>query len=236
MSFASTRGGRSPLVAAATAALALSALLAPSAKADIIFYGTPGGVQPEENVLLSNNGIAAMSLTGTTNQTGTQVIFTQPRDAEMIVSPSSGQSRIASQDGVAFSSLRTTLATGFSFTEFEANPIFTTGGITFTVGVREIDGTSSQTSFVSGNGQSYFGIEAINGQRMEWVDINVQNPVGGTALSNVIQDVRQIRIGGVARTADVVPEPGAVAFGVVMGGGLLGMMARGRRRKGVAAA
>jgi hypothetical protein len=233
MSFASTRGGRSPLVAAATAALALSALLAPSAKADIIFYGSPGGVQPEENVLLSNNGIADTELFGVTNQTGTQVKFTQPRAPEMIVSPSSGQSRIAAADGGAFTSLRTELATGFSFTKFEANPIYTGAGISFTVGVREIDNTLNQQTFISGAGQSYFGIEAINGQRIAYVDINVL-PANGR--ENVIQDVRQIRIGGVARTVDVVPEPGAVAFGVVMGGGLLGMMARGRRRKGVASA
>ena len=32
-------------------------------------------------------------------------------------------------------------------------------------------------------------------------------------------------------TLTSVPEPGAVAFGIVMGGGLLGMVARGRRRK-----
>ena len=220
MSLISTRGVRSATVAA-TAALALSALLAPSARADIIFYGSPGSVQPEENVLLPDNGVAALSLTGLTNQTNTTVLFTQPTSPELIVSPASGQSRIASNDGVAFTSLRTMQAGGFSFTEFEANPHFLTAGINFTVGVREIDGSLSQQVFVSGAGQSYFGLEAINGQRMEWVDI--------TGPLNSIQDVRQIRIGGVAQVT-AVPEPGAVAFGVIMGGSLLGLIVRGRRR------
>ncbi|HVK01861.1 MAG TPA: hypothetical protein VM490_00150, partial [Armatimonadaceae bacterium] len=78
-------------------------------------------------------------------------------------------------------------------------------------------------TFTSGNGQSYFGVQAIAGQRISFIDI-----VGPT---NSIQDVRQIRIGGVQSTVTVVPEPGAVAFGVVMGGGLLGLIARGKRRR-----
>ena len=194
---------------AAALAMSFMAFFSSVGFADIVFYGSPGGVQPDENVLLADNGIPALSLIGTTNQTNQPVLFTQPVSPELIVSPSSGQSRIAGNDG-AFTSLRIQFQdTNWVFTEFEANPIFTGGGITFTVGVVEPNATLSTQNFISGNGQSYFGIEAINGQRIAYVDI--------TGPLNSIEDVRQIRIGGVE---DTTPGPTPVPLPASVWGGM----------------
>jgi hypothetical protein len=214
------RGGRTAAAAAAVA-LGIVALASAPARADIIFYDSPGGIQPEENVLLVSNQVGP-AIIGTTNQTDSVVNFTQPVLAENLTTPASGQARIAAVDG-AYTSLRTSLASG-TFSLFEANPIFLSGGVPFNVIVTEDNGTKTTREFTSGSGQSYFGVQAIAGQRISFIDI-----VGPT---NSIQDVRQIRIGGVQSTLNPVPEPGAVAFGVVMGGGLLGLVARGRRRRG----
>ena len=217
------RAGVTPaaFAAAATAALGLIALASAPARADIIFYNSPGGIQPEENVLLVSNQVGP-TIEGTTNQTDSLVNFTQPVLPENLTTPANGQARIAAVDG-AYTSLRTSLASGTTFSLFEANPIFLSGGLPFNVIVTEDNGATTTGTFTSGNGQSYFGVQAIAGQRISFIDI-----VGPT---NSIQDVRQIRIGGVQSTVTVVPEPGAVAFGVVMGGGLLGLIARGKRRR-----
>jgi len=217
---------RRTALAAAVGAMSL-ALFAPAAKADIVFYTSAGGIQPEENVLLQNNDVQGLVITGTTNQTQTLITFTQPVSPELLVSPSQGQSRIAGADG-AFTSLRTSVAAGTTFTLFEANPTFLNSGVTFTVGVVEDNGQTSTQSFVSGAGQSYFGVQAILGQRISYVDI-----LGPT---NSIADVRQIRIGGIARTTtNPVPEPSEwLAMGMAAAS-VGGLMVRARRRKSVAA-
>ncbi len=211
-----------PVLAAAMGALSLL-FLAPAAHADIVFFDGAGGVQPEENVLLRNDNVLGMSLTGTTNQTNTLITFTQPLSPENLVSPSEGQSRIAGADG-AFTSLRTAVASGTTFSLFEANPMFLSGGTAFTVRVTEDNGQISNRNFVSGNGQSFFGVQAVAGQRISFIDI--------LAPANTIADVRQIRIGGIATatTPNPIPEPSEwMAMGMAAAS-VGGLMVRARRR------
>ena len=197
-----------PFACAATAAAALlcGAL---SSRADIVFHDGAGAVQPDENVLLPT-GQSGTTINGTTNQTNTPVIFTQPTSPETLTTPANGQARIASADQVGYTSLRTELASGFSFTEFEANPVFTSADLSFTVGVVEPNGDVNSHVFISGSGNSFFNLQAINGQSMKYVDI--------TGPTNSIRDVRQIRIGGIAATA--VPLPLAGWGGLALLGGL----------------
>jgi len=218
---------RRSALAAAVGAMSL-ALFAPAAQADILIFGTPGFIQPEENVLLPQ-GQNAEIITGITNQTNASVTFTQPSLPEALVTPGAGQARIAAEDGVGFTSLRTRLTTeGATFTLFEANPVFTGAGFTFTVGVQEDNGQVTSQNFVSGAGQSYFGVQAILGQRISFVDI--------TGPASSIQDVRQIRIGGVQGPGiNPIPEPSEWLAMSMAAASVGGLMVRARRRKSIAA-
>ncbi|MES2460121.1 MAG: PEP-CTERM sorting domain-containing protein [Armatimonadota bacterium] len=233
-----TRSFYRSAVATAVGALTLG-FFAPAAQADIVFYDGAGGVQPDENVLLSSNqplgpaGIItgttnqplgpAGIITGTTNQSNTLITFTQPTASEPLSVNSNGQARIVANDNL-FTSLRTSVASGTTFSLFEANPNFLAGGTLFTVRVTEDNGQVSNRNFVSGNGQNFFGVQAIAGQRISFIDI-----LGPT---NSIQDVRQIRIGGISSsvTPNAVPEPSewlAMGMAATSVGGL---MLRARRR------
>ncbi|MES2465370.1 MAG: PEP-CTERM sorting domain-containing protein [Armatimonadota bacterium] len=202
------------------------AFIAPAANADIIFYSTAGAIQPEQNVLLPADQVSTTIL-GFTNQTNTAVVFTQPTAAENLTTPANGQARITSFDSPnpSYTSLRTSLTGGNTFSLFEANPNFLNGGITFTVGVVENNNQTSTQSFTSGNGQSYFGVQAILGQRISYIDI--------TGPANSIVDVRQIRIGGIQTSngTPIVPEPSEwMAMGMAAAS-VGGLMVRARRRR-----
>ena len=71
-------------------------LLAGTASADIIVFDEPPfPANPDENVLLTTD-VAAVTVTGTTNQTNSTVIFT---GNETLVAPPNGQARIEAVDG-----------------------------------------------------------------------------------------------------------------------------------------
>lgn len=214
---------RSALAAAGALALSFASLasLAPAAHADILFFPGAGFVQPEENVLLPS-GQTGTTITGATNQTNAVVTFTQPLSPEPLTTPANGQARIAAVDGLS-TSLRTSLAGNTTFTTFEANPNFVGTGL-FTVSVVEDNGqiNNFQTTFATGS--NFFGVQAINGQRISFIDI-----FGPT---NSLQDVRQIRIGGVQGPGITpVPEPSQWAAMGMAGMSICGLMLRAKRRK-----
>jgi hypothetical protein len=214
-----SRGRFRPVFAATVGAFALASL-APAAHADIVFFEGAGFVQPEENVLLNFN-LSGATITGTTNQSGTLITFSQPDLPENLITPSNGQASIQAGDG-AFTSLRTAVSSGTTFTLFEANPSFLTGGTLFTVRVTEDNGQVSNRTFTAGNGQSFFGVQAVANQRISFIDI--------LAPANSISEVSQVRIGGISTAANPVPEPSEwVAMGMAAAS-VGGLMVRARRK------
>ena len=205
------------------AVMAIAAVACGSAaKADMIFHDGAGFIQPAENVLLPT-GQTGLTVTGETNQTHVTVNFSQPTLPEQITTPANGQSRIAGVDG-AYTSLRIELASGYFFTQLEANPIFLSGGIDFVVGAFDPVNSIWTEHFISGSGNSYFSVEATDGWLISYVDI--------TGPANSIQDVRQIRIGGVQNGQGPlpVPEPGTAALLAFGAFGFAGNLYRMRRQ------
>ena len=119
-------------IGAVTMFVAAAFVAAAPASAVVLIDDTPSFVQPDENVLLNDDDVAAVAIQGVTNQTATIVDFTQPNNVENIVSPSQGQSRIDSEDG-EFTSLRIQLAGGLAMSELEADVHFIDDNLSFTV-------------------------------------------------------------------------------------------------------
>jgi hypothetical protein len=177
-------------------ALAGMAFIPAAGRADIVFFPSPGPVQPDENVQYNDiPNPPDLTVLGTTNQTTTPLLFNQPVAPETLFTPSRGQARIESTDGF-FTSLRAQFeAPLLGFTEFEANPNIATSGLMYTVRVTETNNQVNDFSFESkGGGQNFFGLRAIDGQVIRSVAI-----LGPT---NQLQDVRQIRVGGVTAVSE----------------------------------
>ena len=208
------------------AALAVAALCATAnAPAGLIIEDRPSFVQPDENVLLRDDNVAALTTAGITNQTRTLVLFSQPVAAESILSPSQGQARIDAVDG-EFASLRIELEQGLLFTELEANPHIVSRGLSYTILAFDALGALlGSATFTSANGQNYFGVLATGGTLIRYVDF--------LAPTNAIEDVRQVRIGGIRpeeieppEEVPIAPEPSSLALISI---GVLGLLRSGLR-------
>ncbi len=199
-------------------AFAIIGLASVSARADIIIVS--GNVpQTDENVLL-NTGQTGTTIFGTTNQTRASVRF---RSNEPITAPANGQARIEAVDGTL--TQLTTDIPGFTFTSLILNiDAATAGSVTFTV--TEDNGQTTPGTFALGaSGQNFFTITAINGQRIS--SVMFTTTVAMTVTN--VDDVAQIRIGGVQPVTAPIPEPTTM---LLLGSGLAGVAARMRRRKG----
>ena len=212
---------RTPLFTAAV--LAGLMVSAPAAQASIIFFDGPGEVQPEENLLFNGDGTfpgPGMTVRGRTNQTDT--IFNLI-GMENLVTPSNGPARVEDEEGTGFVSLLVdALDSDVFYTEFEANLNAEANGVA-NITVTDDSGTVFNFSFnVNGGGQNFFGLQAIDGQLIDTVLIST--------VGVELQDVRQIRLGGVTdgdNPPDNAPEPTTLAL---LGFGLIGAGYVRRRR------
>ncbi|AMV37680.1 PEP-CTERM sorting domain-containing protein [Planctomyces sp. SH-PL62] len=174
--------------------------------------------QVDENVLLTS-GEVGHTITGETNTTHAGVLITSA--AQVLTSPSSGQARVEAQSGSLLGLDSINLLAGATYTSLIFNLFSGSGDAVFTINGFDANGNAesiTSSAFALGNGQNFFTITAINGERI--------SSVGFTSAGGVT-DVRQIRIGGVAAA---VPEPASVAM-LGLGAGALGLVGVARRRR-----
>ena len=124
---------------------------------------------------------------------------------ESLVTPSNGQARVEDEAAAGFESLFIdALDADVFYGAFEANLNAEDSGI---ANIRVVDDSGAVFDFVfdvDGAGQNFFGIEAADGRLIDTVLITMD----GAELD----DVRQIRVGGVSgddfdSPPDAVPEP-----------------------------
>lgn len=201
------------LIIAAVAAILAST--SQTAQADIIIVS--GNVpQTDENVLL-NTGLTGNPIFGTTNQTGLSVRF---QSTEALTAPASGQARIEAADGT-LTNLVIDIP-GATFTSLILNiDAVANGSVSFVV--TEDNGQQTPGTFsLSGTGENFFTITAVNGQRISSVSFSTTVAM---TITNV-EDVAQIRIGGAQQTP--IPEPATM---LLLGSGLIGLGAMVRKRR-----
>ncbi len=206
---------RTMLALAAFVALGFAAT---PARADIVITQGPTSAA-DENIQFNDPGQISSGLfvTGRTNQTDTRFRFSSN---ENIITPAGGQARIEASDG-AFSTLRIEpFNTGIFFTELDFNVNANTNGMV-TITATENNGMMTAMTFsVASGGENFFQVLAINNQLIRSVTIS--------STSQIFQDIRQIRVGGVTTSNNPIPEPTTM---LLLGTGLAGIAGVVRRRR-----
>jgi len=189
------------------------------ANATIIIYNAPNFVQPEENLLLQGTGLITTGVTvqGQTNQTAT--VFNITGNEELTL-PSNGQAQVVATVGNYISATFDAANPLLFFTLFEAN-VNVVGTPLITVSATEPNGETKVFTYTGSSGQNYFGVQAIDGQMINFITVS-------TAPDESIEDIRQIRVGGIGGMT-AVPEPASVLL-LGTGLGVIGLAAWGRRR------
>jgi hypothetical protein len=197
----------------------LLCLCVSSTEASFIFHVGAGAIQPNENLLFNEEGLADVGTTveGITNNTGAIFeVISNDNPQDVLTTPSAGQARVEAQDGSYSSIMLTPKEDGVFFTqlEFNVNVLNMQSG-TFSLSVLDQDGVTHQDDFdpnTLAQGENFFSVDAQDGMLIQKATL--------TANAAIIQDVRQIRLDG------VVPEPSALALGLFACIGLLGLRRR----------
>lgn len=200
-------------ILAGAAAIAMTA----PASAAVTLFSSPGAVQPSENVLL-NSGQMGTTITGNTNQTNTSVTF-RSLNGDVLTAPANGQARVTTTESTpSLDNFSFALTGGQTFTSFEFN-LFNSLDTSQTVTITTNNG--SQSFALNGNGQNFFSGLATGS------DFFTSVTVDASGLG--VQDVRQVRIGGIASPTGAVPEPATWAM-MLVGFGAAGYSLRRRKR------
>jgi|GEM_PF-3312971 len=177
-----------------------------SVRADIIIQKTPGGGNPDENILFNNGGLdlgPGSTIQGITNQSGLKLdIMSGGGDIVGVGGQAGG---VEGDGGAAFGGSGVMFFNNdFDFiTDFKFNVDATADG-TLTIDVFDDEaGTtllSSDTFDLNKNGQNFFRVTGTGGDDFAKVTI--------TASGDIINQIRQIRIsGGSDDGPDTVPPP-----------------------------
>lgn len=212
---------RSVFLAAALAGLA--SISATTAQAGVVLCSDPSCVVTDENVLVEGaTGVPVVN--GVTNTTNVGVIFTSDTDA-LLNGSANGQADVSATDGL-LNSLTFALTGGATFATAEFN-LFPLPGNALNEAFQVIityftPGMGSQTVAINTNGQNFIGITGTDGEMFTSVTFLANPDTTG------IQDLRQLRLGGIASTA--VPEP-ATWMMMLLGFGAIGFALRRRPRQ-----
>lgn len=194
------------------------------------------GINPDENVLWNDDSLDRVGnpIEGITNQTGTIVLFGSNEDLQA----RGGQAKLDAVDG-EFGLLTISLEDGMAFRSLQLNPHVVkqlTGSLTLTAFATT--GESANYTIDFGNGENRLGVISIDGLLLSSVQIT-----SASAQDDfIIDDVRQVRIGGAQLLSsggdddgnaggdgDVVPEPGT--FALLAAGALPVICIVARRRR-----
>jgi len=208
------------------AASMLMMVSASAAQADILTFDTFGSFSSASNTfgltqenVLTPGAATGSTVFGLTNQTNTELDVHSLTNAILSVADANGQARFTGANGadIGTGGFEIFLANNLSFTSLAFNLVGSTGLVS--ISIREIDNSLSISQYAMGPGSNFFGALAINGQRIERVTVG-----GGLNISSL----EQVRVGGVLGSVTATPEPATFAL---LGTGLLGLAAVGRRRR-----
>lgn len=206
------------------AAAALALAVSTPAFATIVIDVGPGVLQPDENLLFTNNPTPGTTIQGITNQSDSLLSIS---GGEILVGDG-GQARVEAQTGTIDSTFtyrgRTGQTLGFDFLDpalsFTSTEFRIFGGTATQLVLTFVDTEGEVfTSTLAAPPNGFFNARAIDGQRIDYFSI---------AANGTIGDVRQIRVGGVGSAA--VPEATTWAL-MILGFGGAGAMLRRRRER-----
>ena len=218
---------KSSQIAILGAALLVIAFSSQTARADIVTFTTFGSFSSfsnqagltQENVL-TPGASSGLTVSGFTNQTNSQVNVTSLTVLPLSVIDANGQARFTGMNGgpIGSGGFRISLPNNQTFTSLAFN-LDTVQGSTGTLLITTLEpnGDVTQTSFAVGSGSNFFGVAAINNQRILSVTV-------GPGVN--IESLQQVRIGGTVSSVPV-PEPASL---LLLGTGLTGFASLARRR------
>jgi hypothetical protein len=218
----------------------------------IIITAGPGGGNPAENVVFNQSGLVTNGtpVQGATNQTSVVLDIQPNQSITLLASGGQGQAHVqqfggGGFDGVSFiphsaNNLPAGLFPLSAFNDFKFNVNALANG-TIDIVVNGKDGSNNAVTSsllgasLSQNGENFFRIIADNNFSITNVTI--------TASGNIIDDLKQVRLGGLTGPAgiinpppspdpDFVPEPAsAVLWGLLAAAGAVARWRKNRHSK-----